>query len=272
MAAKQNMLSTALPWDAVATGYEQVTMKLFQGYSDQALAMSGLDRNADIVDIACGPGTLAIRAAQLVNSVNAVDFSPAMIDLLAQKKQQLNIDNLDFYCGDGQALRYEDTQFDAAFSMFGLMFFPDRVLGMREMHRVLREGGKALISSWAPVADSPAMETTFGTLRAMNPGIPAPKFDVESLENPEVIRAELSQAGFKDIETKRVSQSFNANSIDEYLADLVTGTAPIVMLKRNMTLEQWQQCLIVAREHLVQTLGEGPISLSADAWLALATK
>jgi len=272
MAVKQKMLSTVVPWNEVATGYEQVTMKFFQGYADHALSIAQVGRDSDVLDIACGPGTLALSAASLVKTVNAVDFSPAMIDLLARQKRQQNIDNLMFYCGDGQCLRYDDGMFDAAFSMFGLMFFPDRAKGLWEMHRVLRKGGKAVVSSWAPVADSPAMEAAFGTLRAMNPDIPAPKFDIESLENPEVLRAELAQAGFKNIEIKRVTQTFSADSLDDYLSDLVTGTAPVVMLKKTMTESQWLQSLAVARAHLVEVLGEGPVTLSADAWLGMATK
>jgi ubiquinone/menaquinone biosynthesis C-methylase UbiE len=59
---------------------------------------------------------------------------------------------------DGQALEFGDNTFDFAYSIFGLMFFPDRLKGFREMHRTLRPGGRAAVTSWAPVEESPLMQ------------------------------------------------------------------------------------------------------------------
>jgi ubiquinone/menaquinone biosynthesis C-methylase UbiE len=52
---------------------------------------------------------------------------------------------------DGQNLLFPDTEFDFAFSMFGLMLFPDRCKGMAEMFRVLKPGGRCAISTWTPI-------------------------------------------------------------------------------------------------------------------------
>ena len=54
------MLSTVTPWDTVAEGYSEITVQLFQEYADEALALANLDAGCNIVDVACGPGTLAL--------------------------------------------------------------------------------------------------------------------------------------------------------------------------------------------------------------------
>lgn len=74
------------------------------------------------------------------------------------------------YVMDGQKL--ENDRFDAAFSMFGLMFFPDKVRGLKEIHRVLKPKGKIAVSSWAPISNSILMQCLFGALRKANPDIP----------------------------------------------------------------------------------------------------
>ena len=78
--------------------------------------------------------------------------------------------------------------FDAAFSLFGLMFFPDRKQGFAEIYRTLKPGGSIAITSWAPVDQSPAMQTMFGALRAIKPDLPQPQRAVTTLEDRKSVR------------------------------------------------------------------------------------
>lgn len=56
--------------------------------------------------------------------------------------------------------------------MFGLMFFPDRLAGLREMRRVVRPGCPAVISSWVPF-DGP-FGALLAALRDELPALPRP--------------------------------------------------------------------------------------------------
>ena len=71
---------------------------------------------------------------------------------------------------DGQALDLPDAYFDAAASMFGLIFFPDLDAGMRELTRVTRPGGRVLVGAWDR-ARFPLFEVVF---RALAPLAPTP--------------------------------------------------------------------------------------------------
>lgn len=264
-------LSSMEPWDVVAEGYAQVTMRLFQAYTDHALELTRLNSQSHILDLACGPGTLALTAAGKVGGVKALDFSQQMIDILNHSLESDGIRNIETHCGDGQALPYQDNSFDAAFSMFGLMFFPDRMKGYKEILRTLKPGGEAVISSWAPLSDSPIMQAVFGALREMNPNMPEPQEEVESLENADFFFNEMTAAGFKEVEVYASDKSMAIDSIETFWDDMVKGSAPIVMMKKNMSDEMWQEKNKIALDYLHDTIGNRS-TLSAKAWLAYGKK
>jgi len=79
--------------------------------------------------------------------------------------------------------------------------------GFAEIYRTLKPGGSIAITSWAPVDQSPAMQTMFGALRAIKPDLPQPQRSVTTLENPERFKQEMEEAGFRNIEIRSVTRS-----------------------------------------------------------------
>lgn len=272
MSKKQNALSTVAPWDMVAAGYTETTMKFLAPYSESALKLAELDPSSRVLDVACGPGTLSLLAARHVGSVHAIDFSKEMTAIFRDKIRASGITNVEIMRGDGQKLPYSDYSFDAAFSMFGLMFFPDRSKGYSEIHRTLRPGGRIFVSSWAPVAQSPAMRVMFGAIKAMKPEIPEPQTDIESLENPELFRRELIGVGFNDVTVRLVTKELPITSIESFWSDMVQGSAPIAMLKNSMSPDEWLEKEMIALDYLGGVLDPMPASLASDAWLGSGRK
>ena len=272
MADKSNFLSSVAPWDTVAEGYSETTMKLFQCYSDKAISLTKINDESKIVDIACGPGTLALRAAETVRSVYATDFSSNMINILNRKVTHYNIKNITTHCANGQQLPYANKSFDAAYSMFGLMFFPDRDKGYSEIMRTLKPAGEVVISSWAPVVQSPAMQAMFGALQVINPEIPDPQTDIESLENPDFFEQELVNAGFRNVAIHTIHENYPIHSIEKFWEDMVKGSAPIIMLKNSLPESLWQEKSALAQEYLKRILGDETTSLSATAYLGYGIK
>jgi len=96
--------------------------------------------------------------------VSAVDFSPAMTERLRARSAAERWQGVTAVVGDGMALPFGNNLFDAAFSMFGLVFFPDRARGFLEMKRVLKPGCPAVISSWVPISQVPIFASTMSIL------------------------------------------------------------------------------------------------------------
>jgi len=272
MAKNENMLSTVTPWDMVAQGYAETSMMMLQAYTERAINLLKIDPTSKILDVACGPGTLSLEISKKVDSVYAIDFSPEMLTIFKNKLNEHGIINVDVCCGDGQDLPYEDERFDAAFSMFGLMFFPERNKGFSELYRTVKPGGQIAVSSWAPVGKSPAMQIMFGAIRAMKPEIPEPQTDIASLENPEVFHKEMQAVGFKNIDVHLVSIDFPVESVEKFWSNMVNGSAPIVMMKNSMSPEEWSEKEKIALAYLHENVTSVPTSLSSDAWIACAEK
>lgn len=115
--------ATAIDWDAHAADYARLFAPL-TGHVERsivALVEGHLPNAARILDIACGPGDIAVAAAQLCaerggDSVLATDISPAMVALTGGALAPVSAD-AKCEVRDGQALGLEGGHFDAAFSL-----------------------------------------------------------------------------------------------------------------------------------------------------------
>ncbi len=264
-------LATPDPWNLVSSGYAAVNLEFMGQFSNAGLAKLGLSSSCRLLDVACGPGTTSLLAAPHVGQIDALDFAEQMLQAFEQQLRVTPHANIRLHHGDGQALPFVDNSFDAAVSMFGLMFFPDRKKGMREVRRVLSPGGRVLISSWAPLDMSPAMMSLFGALRAIDPSRKAPERDVGSLENPDLFHAELEESGFVDIEIDTVQGELHFGSPEQLWDDMARGAAPLVLLRRAVGEDEFARQSVIAKDYLRQELGDRRM-LHSTAYLAYGTK
>jgi len=94
------------------------------------------------VDLACGPGTLALRFAKHVRWICAYDLTPAILRRARQKAAQEGLlRKLDFVIGDAQTLPFADGSLDLAVTSYSLHHISDPARVIREMARVVKRGG-----------------------------------------------------------------------------------------------------------------------------------
>ena len=103
-----------------------------------------------ILDLAAGTGTSSVPFARAGAIVVPTDFSLGMLRVGKERQP-----SLPFVAGDGMHLPFRDESFDAATISFGLRNINDRWAGLRELHRVVRPGGRLVVCefshpSWAP--------------------------------------------------------------------------------------------------------------------------
>lgn len=110
-----------------------------------AVDASGVGPGDAVVDVFAGTGRMAASLADRVGPfgrVVAVDLSPRMVERGTVRNR--DIVQLEFILADARSLPFEDGRFDAATVSFGLRTLPDFVVGLAEMRRVVRPGGRVI--------------------------------------------------------------------------------------------------------------------------------
>jgi SAM-dependent methyltransferase len=254
----------------VADAYTAELLPQFELFARDALRLAGLPKAPRVVDVATGPGTLALMAAKELGAVvSALDFSPVMIANLEQRAKEARLGAIDVRVGDGQTLPFAGETYDGAFSMFGLMFFPDRAAGFREMRRVLRPGRRAVVSSWAPLDGAFAL--VMDGIRAMLPDLPFGG-GKGPLSDPDEFKDEMAAAGFRAVEVHTVTHPLTVPSLPEFWGVVQRTTAPVALLRRKLGEERWGEISRGVFDRLHGALGDGPVSISGIARLGVGVK
>lgn len=111
-------------------------------FADALAAMVSAKSSDHVVDLACGPGTLALQFARRVRQVNAVDLTPAMLARARRTAADEGLGNLTFTIGDAHALPFADGPLDISVTSYSLHHMPDPGRVIREMARVVKPGGR----------------------------------------------------------------------------------------------------------------------------------
>ena len=119
----------------------------FAAIHDRVVAALAIEPGARVLDVACGTGGVALRAARAGADVVGIDISA---DQLAKARGAAEAEGLAirFDEGDCQELPYGDAEFDAVASAFGAIFAPDHQRAADELARVCRPGGRLALTAW----------------------------------------------------------------------------------------------------------------------------
>jgi len=125
-------------WDAIRSGY------FTEAVRKSAIAKAYLRPEVVVADVGAGTGFMAAGLAPLVGKVYALDGSTAMLDVARHNLAQF--DNVEFQESDGQSLSLSDESMDVVFANMYLHHCTDPLAAIREMVRVLRPGGRLVIT------------------------------------------------------------------------------------------------------------------------------
>ncbi len=101
------------------------------------------------LDLACGTGAMAERAAAAGAKVTGVDLAPALIETATKRAGELGLE-IDYVVGDAERLDFPDASFDKVSSTCGIMFTPDHQAAAHELARVTAPGGRIALANWTP--------------------------------------------------------------------------------------------------------------------------
>ena len=209
-----------------------------------------------VLDIACGTGVVARNVAPRVGShgiVIGLDVNPDMISMAraAAERDQVAIE---WYTSPAEQLPFPDENFDLVFCQFGLMFFSDRHAALKEMHRVLRIGGRVVLSVWQGLERHPFYQTLHNvSSRLLGKSAVQTVF---SLGDSDELRKLLTDAGFQQIELESLSIMVRFPNAEEFLAwesDVDPAGCPAL---QNLDTESQQAILAALHQEMQAPLHE----------------
>jgi len=261
-------------WDEAARFYDQHVASFTAKFARDAMDLVGVGPGLRVIDVAAGSGALAMAAAQRGAEVLATDFSRGMADLLREKATQLGLANLAVEMMDGQALTVPDASFDRAFSVLGLMFFPDRKKGFSELARVLVPGGKAAVVAWSKPERMRVLGAFQNALWKALPDLALPLRPPPwlALTEVDVFKKEMLEGGFAHVRSHTVSHVLVFDD-PRTAFDWVAGATPALNVMINKLepadLAGLRQAFV---EDVEAIQGTGPYGFEAEAHIAIGQR
>ena len=225
-----------------------------------------------ILDLACGPGTLTFRLAERVapdGEAVGIDLAPRMIEV-AQAAASPGLP-VRFELMDMEDLRFPDASFDAAVCGHGLQFCPELHLALTEARRVLRDRGRFAAS--VPAGRSGSVhEIMERIVKGRLP--PAPNASdraatQRTTQDPQALEAAAAKAGLQDVRVEQIQECHHWNSPAHYVGMADTWWVLASRLDQVTPAER-ERVLRDAQASIESELGPGPVEVRADVILLFA--
>ncbi|GLH80225.1 ubiquinone/menaquinone biosynthesis methyltransferase [Bradyrhizobium sp. SSBR45G] len=242
--------------------YDQLMVPLiFEPYAQDLAQRTTARRPRDVLETAAGTGvvTRALHAGLPPDvRITATDLSEPM--LMLAKTHFAEGNRMTWQQADALALPFADASFDAVVCQFGVMFFPDRLKGYAEARRVLRPGGRFIFNVWDRIEHNAFPQVVHETLQQLFPDNPPQFFTRTPHGYYDIgrIKADLTAAGFIDIEIETVTHRSRAASSHEPATAFCQGTPMRGEIEARGTPGLAAVTQAVA-EALERQFGRGPI-------------
>jgi SAM-dependent methyltransferase len=138
----------AASYDNAAAEFDRLTERFNGPLAMRILDLAQLQATDHVLDVGTGTGLVALRAAPLAENgrVVGIDHSSGMLEQASTKARRSGLsDVVMFRQMDAEQLEFPDRSFDVVLSLYSLFHFPEPLVAVREMHRVLRSGGRVVI-------------------------------------------------------------------------------------------------------------------------------
>jgi SAM-dependent methyltransferase len=231
-----------------AGDYPAIAQKQLWPIGERVVRRVGVAPGEDVLDVACGTGNAAIRAAQAGGRVVGVDLTP---ELLAEGRRLAAGASVEiaFVEGDAEALPLPDASFDVVVSVFGAMFAPRHRVTAAELARVLRPGGRLCVTGWAPDGEMGKLFRMLGGHLPPPPPIAEPPL-LWGIE--EHVRALFDGTGVELEFERGFAEPAEFDSVAEELAFSVASFGPLIMARRMLEPQGRWPALLADLERAIE--------------------
>lgn len=212
-------------WDYSSPHYEEGWQYQLWPAQQRLLEAAALQPGENVLDISCGTGLVTFPIAGAVGeagSVTGVDLSEAMIEQAAVLAEKKGLGYVSFRHMDAEDLDLPETSFDIAVNSLGFMYYPDPDKAAREMHRILKPGGRAAALVWGRRNACGWAEIFPIVDRRVKSDVCPLFFQLGTGEN---LQKTFEKAGFEDVKSERFNVTLHYDTDKEAIIGAFLGGA-----------------------------------------------
>ena len=208
--------------------HEYMVPAMFTPWAEVLLAHANLQAGEAVLDVACGTGAVTRQAARQVGAsgqVIALDLNPAMLEV-ARSVPVAQGAAVTWVQGSAQSLPFPDGTFDVVLCQHGLPFFPDRPGALAEMRRVLKPGGRLMITVWQSLEHNSMFQAlNAAALRLVGLPVYSAPF---VLGEPGLLESLLTEAGFGRVDVSEETREIRFATPDNFVARNLQASAAAI--------------------------------------------
>ena len=264
-------------YESAAHNYVVAATRYWPIASTRLLERLALQPGERVLDVACGPGTSALLAAQAVGpqgSVIAVDYGDQMLRIAKEQARRQGVTNIEFHLADMSRLEGEPygraASFDAVVCVLGFFFVEDMVRQIADLWRLVRPGGRLALTTMGPAVFEPlysAWRQAYLTVRPQR----SVRQPWERANQTAIIERLLADAGVSasaaSVEIALESNRVPLPSLDDCWT-VVMGTSLLSYMQELSP----QEASRVREQTLAQIQATKPDILQTDVILTIAAK
>ncbi len=210
-------------WDRASSLYEEAWKAQLAPAQRRMLELAAVRPGERVLDVACGTGLVTLPVARQVEPggrVTGIDLSERMVAEASSAAGVEGVKNVEFARMDAEELELADGSFDVALSGLGILYCPDPLKALREMHRVLVPGGRIAVSVWGDRRRCGWAEI-FPIVESRVKSEVCPLFF--QLGTGDALQLTMEAAGFGEIVVERIATTLEYRSSEAALAAAFAG-------------------------------------------------
>jgi ubiquinone/menaquinone biosynthesis C-methylase UbiE len=221
MTEKQQPFVWRMNTDGPETYERYIVPTMMLDWTEDLLAAGSVGPGTRVLDVACGTGIVARKAAARTgpgSRVAGLDANEGMLRVAGRCARNEGFTAVGWYCSDVSRMPFSPGEFDAILCHQGLQFFPDKTAALREMARVLAPGGRLALGVWGRPDHCPYVIAVMGVLEQyLGPESTTLFKQASSLSDPDVLLGLVRGAGFSDVHLRAETKISRHPSLAEFL-------------------------------------------------------
>ncbi|HEY2803474.1 MAG TPA: class I SAM-dependent methyltransferase [Actinomycetota bacterium] len=247
MASDQATEKVREVWEAMSPGWErrrEFLEAFTRDITDWMVRELDAQPGETILELAAGTGDIGFEVAPALGDSGRLittDLAPGMVEVAKRRAAELGVTNAQVRVADATDTGLDGDSVDGILCRWGYMLMPDPAAALAETRRVLKPGGRHVLSvmgnparsAWVTVISKALVSLSM--MPAVDPNAPGGVF---SLSDPGKLTAMMTDAGYRDVRTEEMEFHLRFPDFDEYWSFILEFAGAAAVLVRSFPEEQ----------------------------------